>query len=200
MGDPRRLKPKYETPKKVWSKERIEEESKLIEEYGLKNMREVWIAQKEVRKIRREARKLLSLGEKGAEEARPLVAKCARLGYVKDGSAGLDALLALGVRDVLDRRLETRVIKRGLARSIAQGRQLIAHGFISVAGRKVSAPGYIVPVSEEQTITYFKAIDLNAPVMAQKRAAGAEAKTPEAEAAAQAPAAPEAAAPAEAAS
>jgi small subunit ribosomal protein S4 len=201
MGDPRRLRPKYETPKVVWNKERIEAERKLIEEYGLKNMREVWIAQKEVRTIRRIARNLLSLGEKGDAASRKIINKAVRLGFVKEG-AGLDDLLALSVRDVLERRLETRVQKRGLSRSLRQARQLITHGFISVGGRKASAPGYIVPVSEEQTITYFKAIDLNAPVMAQARqdSAGSvqHAETPEADAAPAAEAVP--AAPAEAAS
>lgn len=182
MGDPKRLRPKYETPRKIWSKERIEEESKLVEEYGLHNTRELWVTQRELKRIRREARRLLSLGEKGKESGQKLIAKCVRLGFSKE-AADLDSLLALSIRDVLDRRLETRVVKRGLARSIKQSRQLIAHGFIAVKGKRVSAPGYIVPVSEDSTITYFKPIDLNAPVMAQKSAAKVEAKeagTPEA--------------------
>jgi len=177
MGDPRTLRPKYESPRKIWSKERIEEEQKLLEEYGLRCMRELWIMQKELKRIRREARKLLSLGEKGADEGRRLIAKCLRLGYAKEG-ATLDSLLALTIRDVLDRRLETRVVKRGLARSMKQSRQLITHGFISVKGKKVSAPSYIVPVSEEPSVTYSKPINLNAPVVAQRSKAIAE--TPEA--------------------
>jgi len=177
MGDPRRLRPKYETPRKIWSKERIEAEQKLVEEYGLRSMHELWVMQRELKRIRREARRLLSLGEKGEDEGRRLIAKCLRLGYAKEG-VNLDSMLALSIRDVLERRLQTRVVKRGLARSTGQSRQLITHGFISVRGRKVSAPGYIVPVAEEATVTYFKPIDLNAPVMAQRPKASAE--TPEA--------------------
>ena len=174
MGDPRKLTRKYETPKAVWNRERIDEERKLITEYGLRNMKEVWIAQKEVRRIRREARSLLALGEKGNEVAAKIISKCLRLGFVKDG-ATLDNLLALSVRDVLERRLQTRILKRGLAKSIKQARQLAIHGFISVNGKKMNTPGYIVPISEDQSITYYKPIDLNAPVMVQKSARKEEA-------------------------
>ena len=198
MGDPRRLRPKYETPRKIWSKERIEAEQKLVEEYGLRSMHELWVMQMELKRIRREARKLLSLGEKGEAEGKRLISKCLRLGYAKEG-ANLDSMLALSIRDVLERRLQTRVLKRGLARSSGQSRQLITHGFISVKGRKMSSPSYIVPVNEEQSITYFKPINLATPVMAQRSARKEEAGTPEAEAPA-APVEAAAEAPAEAAS
>ena len=141
-------------------------------------MRELWIMQKELKRVRREARRLLSLGEKGKIEGRKLLDKCMRLGYAKEG-VNLDGLLALTIRDILERRLETRVLKRGLAKSMKQSRQLIAHGLITVKGRRVSAPSYIVPVSEEGTVTYYKPINLEAPVMAQ-RTAEKEATTPEA--------------------
>jgi len=186
MGDPRKLRPKYEMPRKIWSKERIEEERKLIEEYGLVSMRELWVMQKELKRVRREARRLLSLGEKGKVEGTKLLVKCVRLGYAKEGVT-LEGLLALSIRDILERRLETRVFKRGLARSMKQGRQLIAHGLITVRGRRVSAPSYIVPVGEDSTVTYYKPLNLEAPVMSQKRSAEkGEATTPEA---AEAPAA-----------
>ena len=40
MGDPRRLRKKYEKPFKRWDKQRIIEERKLMEAYGLKNKKE----------------------------------------------------------------------------------------------------------------------------------------------------------------
>lgn len=171
MGDPRRLKPKYESPRRIWSAERIQEESKLLEEYGLKNMRELWAMQKELKKIRREARRLLSQGEEGRIAGKQLLDKCVRLGYAKEADVTLEKLLELTIRDILERRLETRVVKRGLAKTMRQSRQLIAHGYISVKGRRMSAPSYIVPVDEEGTITYYKPINIEAPAMAQRRAA-----------------------------
>ena len=41
MGDPRRLRRKYEPPRHPWQKARIEEENELVKEYGLVNKKEV---------------------------------------------------------------------------------------------------------------------------------------------------------------
>jgi small subunit ribosomal protein S4 len=161
MGDPRRLSKKYETPRKLWDSARITEEKALIEEYGLKNMRELWRAKAKLGRVRRDARVLLSKGEQGHDEAKQLLAKVVRLGFGTEATS-LEDLLSLTLRDVLERRLETRVYKKGFAKSLAQSRQLITHGFISISGKKVSVPGYIVPASQENLIGYYKAIDINA--------------------------------------
>jgi len=162
MGDPRKLTKKYEIPKRIWSTERITEEGDLKKEYGLKNTRELWIARKVLRKIRREGRRLLSLGDRGKEEAKQLLASTVRLGFAKPDTT-LDGLLALNMRDILERRLQTRVTKLGLAKTMPQSRQLITHGFIAINGRKFSAPSYTVPVSEELGIVLYKPIDLSVP-------------------------------------
>jgi small subunit ribosomal protein S4 len=158
MGDPKKLKRKYESPKKIWDSNRIEEEQKLLEEFGLKNMRELRVMQMELKKIRREARRLLSMGEKGRKLGKPLLEKVVKLGIAKPETS-LENLLSLTIMDVLERRLETRVFKKGLARSIEQGRQLIAHGHIAIDGRKISAPSYLVPVDEEDRIGYYKGVN-----------------------------------------
>jgi len=162
MGDPRRLSAKYETPKRIWNSERIAEEQALKNEYGLKNMRELWIAKKVLGKLRREARRLLSQGEGEPQESSDLLKSTVRFGFAKEGTE-LGGLLALTTRDILERRLQTRIVKLGLAKTMKQARQLIAHGFISVNGRKISAPSYMVPVSEEKGIAYYKPIDLETP-------------------------------------
>ena len=41
MGDPKRRKKKYSKPFHPWEKDRIEEEKQLMEEYGLKNKKEI---------------------------------------------------------------------------------------------------------------------------------------------------------------
>ncbi|AXH94008.1 MULTISPECIES: 30S ribosomal protein S4 [Micromonospora] len=43
---------------------------------------------------------------------------------------------------LLERRLDAVVLRAGLARSIYQARQLVAHGHITVDGRKVDRPSY----------------------------------------------------------
>ncbi|MFH1306436.1 MAG: 30S ribosomal protein S4 [Candidatus Micrarchaeota archaeon] len=172
MGDPKRKRPKAESPRKMWDLERIKEESVLKKEYGLRKTRELWTAMSELKRMRRTARNLLSLGEEGERRGQKLVAKLKRLGIAK-GDMGIGDILALNIRDFLERRLQTLVLKRGLARTPKQARQLITHRFISVAGRRVNIPSYIVTAEEEPTVSYFKAIDISPPEEAPKSARAA---------------------------
>ncbi|MFA5108450.1 MAG: 30S ribosomal protein S4 [Candidatus Micrarchaeia archaeon] len=162
MGDPRKLRPKAETPRKVWDSERIKEESGLKREYGLKKTGELWTIAAELKRTRRTARSFLSLGEEGEVRGQKIVAKLKKLGVVKS-DIKVEDILALTVRDFLERRLQTLVLKRGLARTPNQARQLVTHGFISVKGRRVNIPSYLVTVDEEPSISYFKAIDISLP-------------------------------------
>ena len=41
MGDPRKARKQYRTPSHPWQKVRLEDESKLAVEYGLKNKKEI---------------------------------------------------------------------------------------------------------------------------------------------------------------
>ena len=42
MGDPRKTRKKYDTPQHPWQKERMDQESVFLKEYGLKNKKEIW--------------------------------------------------------------------------------------------------------------------------------------------------------------
>jgi small subunit ribosomal protein S4 len=151
MGDPRKLTNKYESPRRVWDSDRIKREKHLATTYGLKNTREIWRALYVLKKARSGAMKYLSQGEAGAKGAEPLMRRLARLGVVGP----------LSVENFLDRRLQTRVMKKGLARTAQQARQLITHGFIAVNGKRVTVPSYIVTVGEDATIAYYKPIDIS---------------------------------------
>ena len=87
---------------------------------------------------------------------------------------------------MLERRLQTIVFRKGLAKTVKQARQLTVHGFIAVDGRKINRPGYIVDVKEEAGISYYKPID----ILNQKAAPAAEAAAPAEKAAPVAAAAP----------
>ena len=153
MGHPRRLRKKYSTPGHPYRKERIEEESKLKHEYGLKNTREIWKAKSGIRKFRTQARKIQAdKSPKRAEREKELMNKVKKMGLVTEG--GLDEVLALTVNNWLDRRMQTLVYKKGLAKSLKQARQLITHGHVSIKGRKVNVPSYVVRVNEEEQIGY----------------------------------------------
>jgi small subunit ribosomal protein S4 len=56
----------------------------------------------------------------------------------RPGNTG-DALMA-----VLERRLDNVVTRLGFATSRAQGRQMVTHGHITVNGRKLDIPSYLV--------------------------------------------------------
>jgi len=71
-----------------------------------------------------------------------------------EGSS-LEDVLALGLEDLLERRLQTQVHKKGLSNSLKHARQLIVHGHIAVNGRRVTVPSYLVSVDEERKIGYY---------------------------------------------
>jgi small subunit ribosomal protein S4 len=151
----KRLRKSYEKPKKLWDKTRIETERKLKDEYGLKNAREVWKMQTILRKIRREARRLLSgKGTDIEERSKMLIARIRKF-LIKKEQITLDDVLTLTIRDILERRLQTIVYKKRLAKSVRQARQFIAHGHIAVKGIKISAPSYLVKFDEEQIVEWY---------------------------------------------
>ena len=135
--------------------------------YGLRNKRELWKAQTEVARIRNQARALLAISaEVRHEKERRLLNFLNRLGLVKEG-ATLDDILNLKIEDLLERRLQTLVMKKSGAKSPYQARQVVSHGHVSIGNRKVNIPGYLVRVDEEQGILLHIEMPQAAPPSAQ---------------------------------
>ena len=170
MGAPKRNRRKHNRPKEMWDLERIKSSNALVDHYGLKNMKELWKAQTEIGRIRRNARLLLSGGQGSENIKGTMFAMLERIGLAKPG-ATVDDLLDLKENSMLERRLQTIVFRKGLAKTVKQARQLTVHGFIAINGKKVNKPSYIVDVKDEAGIAYYKPIDVMT------------AKTPKAEAA-----------------
>ena len=165
MGDPRKPRKKWIGPKHPWVKDRLARELEIMGRYGLRNKRESWIAQTMARKFRHQARSLLALPDAvRAEEEKNLLARLTRLGLISENTK-LDDVLGLTAENVLERRLQTLVYKKGLAKTIQQARQFIVHGHIAIAGRRVTSPGYLVNRDEEQLIDYAP----GSPIIAQLR-------------------------------
>jgi len=155
MGDPKKPRKKYKRRLEAWNKEILQKELELIGIYGLRNKRELWRAEAEIRRIRREAKSLFKLPEdKRKAELAKIVNKLYRLGLVEK-DATIDTILGLETKDWLERRLQTIVLRKGLAKTIYQARQLITHGHIAINGRRVTCPGYIVKRDEEDAISYY---------------------------------------------
>jgi len=154
MGDPRKIRKKYSTPAHPWEGDRIKEEKELIRDYGLKNKKEVWKFTSKIRKINQQIKKIIrEKNEQSRKEEEQLLNKLIKYGIINE-DAKIEDVLGLDVRRLMDRRLQTLVYKKKLSLSLKQARQFIVHGHITVNGRKVTIPSYMVLKGEENTIQF----------------------------------------------
>jgi len=152
MGDPKKQRKKYRRPSHPWEKDRIEAENKLLQKYGLRRKKEVWKTETLLRSFRRNARRLLAASGPQAElETKQMLERLKRLGLISSG-ATLDDVLGLTVENILERRLQTIVSKKGLAKTPLQARQRVLHGHVMISGKRVTVPSYLVSVKEEGEI------------------------------------------------
>lgn len=157
MGDPRKIKAKYSGPGHPWQKVRIDEEKSLKKEYGLKNKKEIWKHASKLKNFASQAKRLVALRTKQADkEKKQLIARLNRMGIVSS-EADTEAVLGLAIKDILERRLQTIVYRKGLANSMNQARQFISHGHITVSGKLVKTPSYLVRQDELQTVAFVEA-------------------------------------------
>lgn len=183
MGDPRKIRKKFEKPKHPWRADALEEERRILREYGLKNKKELWKMEFLLRGYRRQSRRLLALRtEQARKEEKQLLDRLRRLNLVGE-NATLDDVLALNVNDIMNRRLQTVVLKKGFANTIGQARQFVVHGHISIGGRRITAPSYLVKKGEEESIRFTEGATVETLVVpkVEGEKAPEEAKTEEGE-------------------
>jgi len=148
----RKLKRKFSKPRKPWEKQRILDEKVLVKEYAYANKREIWKMKSRIKEYRDFAKRLVSIRTaQEVKEKDEFLKGLYRKGLVKEGAAVEDAL-ALTVRDISERRLQTQVFRKGLAKTPKQARQFIVHGHVFVGDKKVTAPSRIVNRDEEALI------------------------------------------------
>ncbi len=160
MGNPRKTRKTYQGPSHPWQKTRIDEEKRLKDKYYYKNKKELWKVTSKLRNYRRQARRLIPLlgTSQGELEKKQIVDKLSLYGLVtKD--AQLDNILKLEIEDILNRRLQTLVYRKGLANTIKQARQFITHGLVKINNNTINSPSYMVKVSEEAGITLESRIE-----------------------------------------
>lgn len=106
-------------------------------------------------KIRKAARELLTLEETDPIrifEGRALIRRMLRLGLLNENEKKLDYVLGLTIQKFLERRLQTKVFKMSLARSIHHARVLLRQRHIRVGSQVVNIPSYMVRVDSEKHI------------------------------------------------
>ena len=153
---------RYSKPKRPFDKERINEEAKIKKEFGLKNKKESWKAEAQIKSIRNKAKKLISAN---LEEQKALFNKLKNMGLEVNSIA--DVLL-LDKRDYLKRRLQTVIMNKKIATTPKSARQLITHKKILINGKIVDSPSYIVPVELEDKIS-LKMKKLKKPQKVEKK-------------------------------
>merc|ERR1712211_116882 len=144
-------------PRRPFEKARLDQELKLIGEYGLRNKREGWRVKYSLALIRSAARELLTLEEKNPRrlfEGNALLRRLVRTGVLSDDRMKLDYVLGLKIEDFLERRLQTQVFKLGLAKSIHHARVLIKQRHIRVRKQVVNVPSFIVRLDSQKHIDF----------------------------------------------
>ncbi|HIJ08683.1 TPA: 30S ribosomal protein S4 [Candidatus Bathyarchaeota archaeon] len=154
MGDPKKQRKKYETPRFLWRQDALQEELKLLGQYGLRNKHELWRHETALSKFRGIARSLIGKDTEERERMEnELLTRLKKIGVLQE-TAALDNVLDLSVEDMLERRLQTVVFRKGLAKTPYQSRQLITHGHILIGNRRVTIPSYTVSREDEPQISY----------------------------------------------
>ena len=154
MGDPKKKHKSYTTPRVPYNTEMFVEDLKLLGAYGLRNKRELWRIRTLLSHHRRRARSLLAMigGERELLE-KQLIGKISKMGLIAPNGS-LDDILTMSVEDFMERRLQTFIYRKGMAKSLWQARQLVAHGHIAINGREVTAPGYHVTIDDEKLLEF----------------------------------------------
>merc|ERR1712224_75075 len=108
-------------------------------------------------KIRTAARQLLTLDDKDEQrifQGEALLRRMVRSGLLLDSERKLDYVLGLTSPKIMERRLQTKVFKRGLAKSIHHARVLIRHGHIRVGRQICNIPSFLVRLDSEKHIDF----------------------------------------------
>jgi len=142
----RRKHKTYSKPKRPFDKIRIDEESQIKKEFGLKNKKEIWKAEAKIKLIREQAKKLISSTPKEQKEL------CERLKKIGLNVNSIADVLSLDKKDYLKRRLQTIVFNKKIAKTIKEARQFIIHKKIIIDKRIIDSPSYIVPLELENKI------------------------------------------------
>ena len=147
MGDIRKKRRLYSRPKKLYDRVRIDAENEIVKKYGLKNKKEIWKAKSFVSKLRKRAKDLIGTQK---EKQQTFFEKLNRMGI---SVSEISDVLGLTEENLLNRRLQSVLVKKKLARSPNQARQLIVHKNVIVGKNVVNIPSSLVTRDLEDKIS-----------------------------------------------
>jgi len=168
MGSPKKQRKKFSKPSHPWQKERILAEQELLKSYGLRRKYEIWKMNSILKNFTRQAKNLITIKTLQTDkEKSQLLTKLSSLGLIESG-AKMEDVLSLTLTNVMERRLQTLVYKKNMAKSLTQARQFIVHEHISIGDKKITSPSYIVPLNEEVNIQFIQSSPLIDPNHAER--------------------------------
>ena len=147
MGDIRKKRRLYSRPKKLYDRVRIDAENEIVKKYGLKNKKEIWKAKSFVSKLRKRAKDLIATQK---EKQHTFFEKLNRMAI---SVSEISDVLGLTEENLLNRRLQSVLVKKKLARSPNQARQLIVHKNVIVGKNVVNIPSFLVTRDLEDKIS-----------------------------------------------
>lgn len=158
MGDPKRQRKKFSKPSHPWQRERIAAEKELLKQYGLRRKYEIWKMDSLLKKYLHRAKTIIGQSSSQSEvEKKQLLNRLYLLGLLRKDSK-VEDVLNLTLKDVLERRLQTLVYKKNLAKTLLQARQFITHEHIAIRNKKITIPSYLVSIEEEPNIKLLKSL------------------------------------------
>ncbi len=153
-----------------WRSDVLVGELQLVGTYGLRNKRELWKAKTLLSNTREHARLLLAMPETERKVKEKFLLNKLLNWALIDKNSTIDDVLSLTVEDILERRLQTFIWRKGLAKTPTQARQFIVHGHVSLRDHVVRRPSMFVGAQDEESVKIRDDSPLKALVGAQPEA------------------------------
>ena len=88
-------------------------------------------------------------------QGQSLIKRLKKYGILENNTETLEQILSLKIQDFLERRLQTLVFKKGLAKSIHHSRVLIRQRHISINNDLVDIPSFLVRIESQDKLGFF---------------------------------------------
>lgn len=160
MGDPKKQRKKFSKPNHPWQKERIDAEKEILKKYGLRRKEEIWKMESLLKSLMYRTKTII--GERTSQseiEKKQLLSRLNSLGLLKKDHK-IEDVLNLTLSDIMERRLQTLLQRKQLAKTMMQARQMITHEHVAIGNRKITSPSYLVSTVEDSQIRLVRPLDL----------------------------------------